>query len=468
MFKLGLQLAVLPILARLVGPSAYGLVALAMPLIILANMVSDAGLGNALVRTRDPSRELEATIFWCSLGTSIVLAGLVLLLANPISRLVSEPQLTPILIALAPILPLSGTLSVANARISRERKFGLFAIGETMATLVASAVAIGAALAGAGAWSLIIQQLLLWIIKVCWLLPASGFWPIAFCKPSLAWPHLNFGLHSVAADLADTASKSLQPIIIGSLLGIAAVGHYSMASQIVRVPGLIVSGPLGLSIFASLAQWGDDRIGARPLALRALRGVVTLLAPLFCGLGLVADLAVKVLLGPAWLATGPILTLLAPGGFCLCVSAFVGAILLGLGRPQDQLRLIVLNGCFLVAGTVLGAAGGAEGVAVGLSIGAALAMPVYLVTLAKRLSTPMRAILRDAFDPLVATLAMALVVSVVLQRLPAWNAVLQLAVLALCGSVSFFMVLAAISGHRLLRDLRWLLRPRGTATAETP
>src|SRR3569833_180855 len=66
--KLGWQFAVLPVLARILGPSAYGLVALAMPFILLANMVSDAGLGNALVRTHNPSRELESTVFWLSVG----------------------------------------------------------------------------------------------------------------------------------------------------------------------------------------------------------------------------------------------------------------------------------------------------------------------------------------------------------------------------------------------------------------
>ena len=69
--KLVMQIAVLPILARLLGPSAFGLVALAMPIILLANMVSDAGLGNALVRARDSSKDLESTIFWFSLAMSI-------------------------------------------------------------------------------------------------------------------------------------------------------------------------------------------------------------------------------------------------------------------------------------------------------------------------------------------------------------------------------------------------------------
>jgi PST family polysaccharide transporter len=465
-FKVGLQFAVLPILARLLGPTDYGLVALAMPLIILANMVSDAGLGNALVRQRDSSKELESTIFWCTLGSSLVLAVLIALLAGPISGLMSEPKLTPIIIALTPLLLISASTGVANARISRERRFALFAIGEMIATVVSSAAAIAAALAGAGAWSLVIQQCSLWAVKACWLLPLSGFRPIAFCKPSLVWPHLNFGLYSVGSGLADFASKSFQTMLIGALISIPAAGRYSMASRIVNLPAMILAWPLHLSIFTSVAQWGDDRIGARPLALRGLRGIVIVLAPLFCGLGLVADLAIEILLGPAWASTGPVLMLLAPAGFFLCVCDFIAMILLGLGRAQDQFRLTVLNSGLLLAGTVLGARGGAEGVALGFSVGAALAMPAYLFVLGKQLSIPIHVILRDAFSPLVATLVMGLVVLAVLLRLPPWHPVVQLAVLVLCGATSFAIVLAAMSGRRLQEDLRWVFGPRGNATTE--
>ncbi|HWE74833.1 MAG TPA: lipopolysaccharide biosynthesis protein [Stellaceae bacterium] len=455
--KLGMQIAVLPVLARILGPSAFGLVALAMPLILLANMVSDAGLGNALVRVRNSSKDLESTIFWFSLAMSLGLAVIISLLAWPISIFLSVPTLVPIIIALTVILPLGGSLSVSNALISREGKFTLFAMGDVISSLTSSAAAIVAALAGAGAWSLVIQQCVLWIVKVSWLLPVSGFHPGFVCKPRLAWPHLGFGLNAVGANLADFANKNLPTVVIGGLIGVAAAGHYSMGYQIVRVPELIISGPLYLSIFASVAQWGEDRRGTAPLALRGLRGIVTALAPLFCGMALVAHVAVLLLLGPAWAPTAPILMLLAPAGFFLCVYSFIGAIFMGLGHSHYQFRLTVLCGCFLAAGTLLGAHYGGEGVAAGFSIGAVLVAPVYLVTLSKLLVTPIRAILHEIASPLVATLAMAVAVIALTQRLPAWNPALQLSALALCGVVTFTVVLALIAGRQLWRDLQWLL-----------
>jgi PST family polysaccharide transporter len=455
--KLGMQIGVLPILARLLGPAAFGLVALAMPLILLANMISDAGLGNALVRQRDSSKELESTIFWFSLGMSLGLALIVALLAWPVSMILGAPKLVPIIIALTAILPIGGSLSVPNALISREGKFTLFAMGDVMASLSSSAIAIIAALAGAGAWSLVIQQCVLWIVKVSWLFPVSGFRPMLVCRPSLAWPYLGFGLNSVGANLADFANKNLPTVVIGGLIGVAAAGHYSMAYQIVRVPDTIISGPLYLSIFTSVAQWGDDRRGTVPLALRGLRGIVTLLAPLFCGLALIAHLAVLVLLGPVWAPSGPILMLLTPAGFLLCVYSFIGAILMGLGRSEWQFRLTVLSGCFLALGTLLGARYGDAGVAAGFSIGAVLALPAYLLVLSKQLLTPLRVIAREVVSPLVATLAMAVAVTALAQKLPAWNPAVQLSAVALGGFVTFALVLALISGRQLLRDLQWLL-----------
>jgi O-antigen/teichoic acid export membrane protein len=159
--------------------------------------------------------------------------------------------------------------------------------------------------------------------------------------------------------------------------------------------------------------------------------------------------------------------LLAPAGFFLCVAEFIATILLGLGRAQNQFMLTVLTGCLLLAGTLLGARWGAAGVAAGFSIGAALALPAYIFALGKQLSMPVRVIVREVFSPLIPTLVMALVVVVLLLRLPPWHPLWQLATMVLCGAISFAIVLAAMSGPRLLQDLRWLLRPRDNATTET-
>src|ERR1700674_4587796 len=124
--RLGLQLLVLPILARILGPDAFGLVGLAIPIVLLAAILCDGGMGNALVRHPSPSWQLESTVFWLSLGTGIALTILLGLVSVPIAAMFSQPSLAPVLAALSFILTLGGALVVPNARITRSRNFAIF------------------------------------------------------------------------------------------------------------------------------------------------------------------------------------------------------------------------------------------------------------------------------------------------------------------------------------------------------
>src|ERR1700734_1594410 len=105
--KLVLQLALIPILARLLGPSIFGLLSVAMSFVLLANMLSDGGMGAALVREQNPDSGLESTVYWLSVAIGVGLALTVCLLSWPIAILYRQPELVPVLCALSPILILS-------------------------------------------------------------------------------------------------------------------------------------------------------------------------------------------------------------------------------------------------------------------------------------------------------------------------------------------------------------------------
>src|SRR5262245_51073571 len=242
--RLGLQLLVLPILARLLGPEAFGLTGLAMPFIVLTSMLSDAGLGTALVRHPNPSKDLESTVFWISTCMGAALTAILCMLAWPASRFFSRPDLAPVLISLSLILTIGGSAAVANARITRSRDFRIFALADVLSTILSAAAGIAAALSGLGVWSLVSQLLVLCLTKAAWLFLASKFRPTFVCKLSLARPFLRFGINSAAASVSDIIGKSLPPLVIGGTLGVTPVGHYSMAYQLTRVPDMVISGPI--------------------------------------------------------------------------------------------------------------------------------------------------------------------------------------------------------------------------------
>ncbi len=455
--KYALQFAVLPVLARILGPSAYGVVALAMPFILFANMIADAGLGNALVRVQAPSRALQSTVFWLSAGMCAALALVIGLAAWPAGVVLHEPRLAPVLWALSPILLISGSLSVANAAIMRERRFGVFALSDTVSAAVASGIAIGAALAGLGAWSLVIQQLTLWTIKGAWIQIAARFLPSFECRPSLARPYIAFGLNAAASNVADFFAKTAPQVIVGAFLGVAAVGRYALAFQLVRVPDAVISGPIYLAAFTAVARLGDDHVAIQALTRRALRGVAMGLLPVFAGLALVADLAVQLMLGPKWTAAAPVMAVLCPAGFLLCYYSIVSAVLMGVGRADLQLRLTLLGGAAMGGGALLGARFGDVWVGVGLSAGAILVGPAYLGVLARALQARAGAIVADLAAPLAATAAMSLCVVLARAEATHWTVGAQFVLAVGAGALSYAVVLAVLSGRKMLEDLQMVM-----------
>jgi len=458
--KYGLQLIVLPILARLLGPEAFGVVGLAMPFILLANMLSDAGMGVALIRETNPSRDMESTVFWIAVGVGLTMTLLIVLLAWPAAMAFRDPDLAPVLIALSPIMAIGAALSVSNARISRDRRFGVFAVVEMVASLVSAAVGIGAALAGFGVWSLVAQQLSLWVVKALCLLPAARFRPALVCKPSLAARFITFGVHSIGANLADFASKNLAPVLIGRLLGVPAVGYYALGWQVARIPDQVISGPVYLGVFTSVARAQAEGLPTAPVVLKPLRMLVTGLAPVFVGMAAVADLLVRLLLGAKWNAAAPVLAAIAPGSFLLCLYSIVGAALLGLGRPDHQFRLTLALGLAILAGAGTGGLISLTAVAIGVSLGALAMLPIYARALMRSLDVRAGELFSGMGGPFAAALGTGLSVLTVRATAPELPLLAELAILVAVGVAVQAALLTLFCRRQIVEDMRTLMPAR--------
>jgi PST family polysaccharide transporter len=357
-------------------------------------------------------------------------------------------------------------LSVSNSRIARARHFSLFAIGDTLSLTLSSATAVAAAVGGLGAWSLVIQQLVLWTAKSAWILPASGFRPKLVCIPRLSKGLLAFGLNNVGANIADFLGKSAPALVIGAEIGVVAVGHYSMAYQLVRMPEFVLSGPLFLATFTAISV--AHEAGAEPagLALRTLRMTVAILAPLFCGLACVSDLLVGVFLGSRWDAAAPVLAALAPAGFFMCLYSVAGAVLMGFGRSDLQFRLSLVCGLCMLAGIGLGAHFGLVWAAGGVAVGAAAASPFYLAMLSSQLGAGARErLLGNLTGPVVSSAAMVAVLGLARLALAHADRRLELASLVLLGVVAYAASMTVTSGRQLIDDVRRVLPDRAPRLA---
>jgi PST family polysaccharide transporter len=454
--RLGLQLAILPILARLVGPAEYGLVAMAMPFILFANVLSDGGMSLALGRRQEVSPELESTVRWMSGGIGAAISLGLVAMAWPLGAVMHQPRLPWLIMALSPILFMNSLAAASNARIIREGRFGVFAGADLASTLTGAAVALTAAAHGYGAWSLIAQQLALWVVKVAWV-TVNGRAAFRFAwRLDEARELLKFGLHTIGSQLADYVSRNIDNLIVGAILGSTQLGFYAMAYQIVRIPEMLIQGPFYLYIFNSVsrAAHAGDKQALQALAASAVRLGSSAFAPLFCGLAVIADLAVPLVLGDKWQGAIQPLRFLAGAGFFFCICPMVNATLMALGRSALQLKLSLTLGGMTILVVAAAAPFGLTAVSAALFVGVGLVCSLYVHHLAGALSMPRRALIR-AFGPAAAGVAsMAAVLLAARQLLAGLDPGALLAFLMILGALTYGATTLAIARRRLLGDVQ--------------
>jgi PST family polysaccharide transporter len=252
------------------------------------------------------------------------------------------------------------------------------------------------------------------------------------------------------------------------VIGVKAVGIYALAVQFMRVPEVVLSGPVYTSVFPTVAATAEDRERVAGLWVSTLRVMLILALPAMVGLALTAQSAVELFLGPKWGGLAPVLAVLAPVGAVFCLAPVNAAVLVGLGRSDVQFRVSSLITALYLAGVGLGLPFGVEGVAVGCAAGGLVAMiPSFLVT-ARTVGVARPGLSRALLPPAAATAAMAVVVVLVEVAARGRPAGVLLALSVVAGALSYASVLWLIDGRRLRDDMRRLSLFGGRRSAAPP
>jgi PST family polysaccharide transporter len=379
-----LQLATTAALARWLAPEAFGAVALLGVVAQLAGTLAQLGLGSALVQ----ARRLEPGDVRAVLGLSIVqgaaLSALVALLAPLCAGALRAPELARLLPVYGLTLALSAPAGVALAVLQRRLAYGRLALIQLAGLAVGTAVALGAAIGGAGVWALVSGRLATDAAVLAGALASLG----ALGRPSLALSRArrfaSFGARVAATQLLNAAAGQLDTVLLGVSLGAAALGHYSLASSLVMLPAVRLAGVVKGVAFAALSRalrTGEDFERA---ALQLVLHVCALCTPPVVGLALVARDLVPLALGAGWDDTARLVVALAPAGVVFAWGSAMGAILLARGAASLELRFALLR--VAVLGPLLwwsAGRAGALGAALAIASYAFLCVPLFFLVLAR-------------------------------------------------------------------------------------
>ena len=232
----GITLAIGLMLARLLSPVEFGLLAMVVILIGFAELFLEFGLGSALVQHSELQDKHTNSVFWLTLLMGGISTCLFVMGAPLVARFFDQPMLEWITIALAINLPLLALRCVPYAILARAMNFRSVAISELIATIASGSVAIGLAIAGFGVWALIAQ------ILIRNLLLSTLLWILARWAPSWSFSvsalreMLSFSVHVLGFQTVDYWSMRIDHFLIGSFLGAAPLGLYSKSFEMMMFP----------------------------------------------------------------------------------------------------------------------------------------------------------------------------------------------------------------------------------------
>ena len=337
--KLLAQFVTVPILARLLSPADYGLVAIAMPFILFVMLIADSGLGMSLVRTSRDNRAEWSTCFWLAILMGGVLSLLMGLLGPIIAYFYAEPKLTPIVWSLSLIIVGQTIALIPNAALQQQKKFGVISIIDLASIAASISTAVYTAMHGAGVWALVGQQLALYAVRIALTLWLSPFKPQFLFDLKLVHEHLRFGRDVLSVNLVGFFTRSMDNMVLGKVLGAAPVGIYSMAFQFLRLPFMLVTGPLMYVLYAQLSPVRDDKEHVKANFLVLTRLLAIIIFPAMAMVAAAQQPIFHLLLSPKWAESGQIFALAAAATAVQAVTALNATLMMVLGRTALQLRV---------------------------------------------------------------------------------------------------------------------------------
>jgi PST family polysaccharide transporter len=362
--KTAIQTVSTVVLARLLDPADFGLLAMVTAITGIADLVRDFGMTGSIINARKMSDEIWRSVLWFSVALGTVLMIIVAASAPLIADLYGEPRLVLLTLVISPGLLLNGIAMPMQARATRDLRFGALANIDIVSTAVGVACSIAAGLAGWGVWSLVVMAGGSGLSRLAML------WVVA--KPKFGRPHisrkvipiLTTGGNIFGNELLNYAERNLDNVIVGYQFGAAVLGQYSRAYSLFLLPLQQMNGPIGRVALPVLSKLRDDPDRYR----RYIRGAVLVIGyltlPTYAIAAAVSPSLISLLLGPGWSQAATIFSILSIAGFVQAITKVRGWLYITLGRSHRQFMYDLVTRPMVVAGFFAGAwVGGVYGVA---------------------------------------------------------------------------------------------------------
>jgi PST family polysaccharide transporter len=442
-----LSIASVATVARLLGPGAYGVMAMANLLLVLVGTLRDLGTGTAIIQRANVSDRLLSSLLWVNFLMGLAAAALVIGSAPLMANFFHTPLLFPILAVLSISFWLTSSGIVHNSLLFREMQYKKLAIADLSSAILSYLTALICAYAGYGVWSLVLANI------ANSLSTTLLYWIFCRWRPHLVFDRkevrsvLGFSLNLSGFVLVNYFSRNADNIIVGRVRGQSELGDYQMAYNLMLTPLANISAIIAQVTFPAFSRIQDDNSRFRSAFVRQSMLVGLITFPMMAGMGILADPMIRAVLGSRWTGAIPIFQILAPVGLVQSVVTLVGQIYTAKARTDLMFRWGVATSVILVLAFLVGVRQGAVGVALAYAIVylAVIVYPTFYLPF-RLIDLRVHDFARALFPQILVTLIMSLVcfgwlhVQDILQITHAWTRLLSTSLLGALVYIGIMIV----------------------------
>jgi O-antigen/teichoic acid export membrane protein len=372
----GVQFIIQIIIARLLLPTDYGVIAMLTIFLAISQTFIDSGFSLALVQKSDRSEIDYATVFYFNLITGFFFFLVLFLSAPLIADFYNTPILVPVTRAISFSLIISALSVVPRAKLTINIDFKTQAKASIAGVIISGGIGIWMAYSGYGVWTLVVQSLLNVGVTTLLLWILSKWFPLRVFSIKSFKRLFFYGFKLLLSGLLDTVYRNLSAVVIGKKFTAQELGFYSRSDQFAQFPSVNISGVIGRVFFPIMCEIQDDNSRLRSVYIKFLKISVYIIFPLMFGLAALAEPLIKVVLTEKWMPSVIFLQVLCFSYIWYPIHGINLTLLQAKGRSDLFLRLEVIKKIIGIVILVITIPFGILAICIGMVISSILSLVV--------------------------------------------------------------------------------------------
>ena len=450
------------ITSRLLGPEAFGSVALAVSVIALVGCATPGAFGEAIIQRLHIGDDHLDTVFWLCVSAGVIVYVPIFLLAGPIADLSGQPVLATLLPFIGLKLLMDMVAVVPQAIVVRAMQFKYIAARTAIGNSLGGLVCVVMALNGYGMWALATAPVITSLVSMVILLKAARWRPGMNLRLGALRDLMRFGLFQSGTNTLHF--MRLDVLVLGFMTGPATLGLYVLGRRLLDLLTGITAGalqPVSTVFFASIQQDAAKHLSA---FRHVLHSTTLTTFPVFAGLYILAQSTVPLVFGAQWQAAIPAIEAFAIIGFLSGLHTPTLALAMGLGRADLWMYFDLTRQMLAVAVIALFTRNGLETVMIFLVVVNAAVLPWCFIIARRLIGIPLRQYLDVLVVPLVATFAMSVTMLALPWLWPGLGATIGsgtlLAMQMASGGAVYILVVLSMSARQIAELRRAFARER--------